>query len=52
MNNDQYYFARCCDEVVFLSKLTWTYLLELKNEKVKIKCFPDAETLRSNASKS
>jgi hypothetical protein len=45
MSSDQCFFAGCCDGVVCSSKLTWTRLSELKNEKVKVNSFPSAETL-------
>jgi hypothetical protein len=45
MTNDRCFFAKCCDGVVCSSKSTWTNLSELKNEEVKLKCFPAAETV-------
>ena len=44
MTNQQCFFADRFDKVVCSSKLTWTSLSEFRNEKVELKCFPDAET--------
>ena len=44
MTNPQCFFADRFDKVVCSSKLTWTSLSEFRNEKVELKCFPDAET--------
>ena len=43
MTNQQCFFADRFDKVVCSSKLTWTNLSEFRNEKVELKCFPDAE---------